>query len=67
MRIRRIGRFRLVADNRPAEIRAVVADVGPSRVDERVVARLAELNGRVRVANERVLESSNGQLSWAGR
>lgn len=49
----------------PGEISAEVADVGPSRVDGRVVARLADLQDRVRAASVRVLESMpTVELPW---
>ena len=45
----------------------MVADVGPSRGDGRVVAGLAELNGRVRAANERVLEIRQRTIVLGGK
>ena len=50
-----------------AEIRNVDADVGPGRCDSRVVARLADLNQRVRDANERVLEIQYQTTTLGGK
>ena len=42
-------------------------DVGPSRGDGRLVVRLAVLNGRVRAANERVLEIQQQATTLGGK